>query len=300
MNKMDYRKKIFQLVVLCIIWIFSDGSAQAASLKFDPTTISATNGKTFEVKINVELGSEQATSVDAFITYDSTMFDLGTTPITAGTFFPSTANVTNQPGKVYIAGLVSEGGQYRTDTGTLATITFKPKNTGASSMTFDCTPGVTASDSNIIKNDTNSSDIINCAENNTLKVDVSGASSTPTPTPYGYNGGTPTPTPYGYKGGTPTPTPATLSKTAYDANGNPIKMYDSNGNTISSLSTSGKPVQAYDINGNPIKIYDTNGNPITTGGNLNTLPETGTFENVMKYSLPGGIMLLVGGLLLLL
>lgn len=291
---MDYRKKICQFIVLCVIWGFSHGMVQAASLKFDPATINATNGTPFNVAINVDVGSDQATSVDVFITYDSSMFDLGPTPVTAGTFFPSTANVTNQPGKIYIAGLVSDAGTYRTGNGTLATLSFRPKNNGTSNMTFDCVSGTTASDSNVIKNDTNSSDIIVCTDNNSLAVTVTGTGATATPTPVGYNP-TATPTPYGYKG-TATPIPAKVVTSAYDVNGNPIKMYDANGKVISSLSTTG---QAYDVNGNPIKIYDSNGNLITTGGGPVALPQTGTFDNVMKYSLPGGIMLFIGGFLLL-
>lgn len=243
---MDYLKKITQLFVFCMIFGFSNGLVEAASLKFDPSNINATKGVPFEVKVNVEIGSEQVTSVDVFITYDASMFDLGSTPVTTGGFFPQIANVTNQPGKLYIAGLVVEAGQYRTGTGTVAIINFKPKTTGTSTMSFDCAAGVSG-DSNIVKNDTNSTDIINCAENNTVKVEVGETSSTSTPTPYGYK---------------PSTTPAGGSNTGSNSYTN--------------------------INNGTANTYP------------NRLPETGTLENVMKYSLPGGIMLLIGGLLLFL
>lgn len=248
---MDYLKKIVQLFVFCVIFGFSNGLVHAASLKFDPANISASKGVSFDVKVNVEIGSEQSTSVDAFITYDASMFDLGSTPVTTGGFFPQIANVTNQPGKLYIAGLVTEGGQFRTGTGTLAIINFKPKNTGTATMSFDCASGVSG-DSNIVKNDTNSTDIINCSENNTARVEVGETSATATPTPYGYR---------------PSTAPA---------------------NTTNTGGGSYTPNSYTNVNNGTANTYP------------NRLPETGTFENVMKYSLPGGIMLLVGGLLLFL
>jgi hypothetical protein len=252
---MEYLKKFFQFFVLCVIFGFSSVSAEAASLKFDPNSISASKNGTFDVKINVEVGSEQSTSVDVFISYDASVFDLGTTPVTTGGFFPSIANVTNQPGKLYIAGLVTEAGQYRTGTGTLATITFKPKTTGTSTLSFDCSPGVSG-DSNIVKNDTNSTDIINCSDNNTAKVEIGEGSSSSSSTSTSTSG--PTPTPYGYR-----PPASNTTGTNGGTNG-------SNGGS-----------------------YEGDNRP-------NSLPRTGTFENVMKFSLPGGIMLLVGGLLLFL
>lgn len=251
MIKMDIKKIFPGFVFVCFLLCFSVSKVEAASLKFEPTSLNANLGKNFDIKVNVEAGSEQITSVDVFVTYDSSLMEVtSSSNIVSGNFFQDIASVVNQPGKLYIAGLIRDPGGYRTGSGTLATISFKPKTTGSNTLTFDCTAGST-SDSNIVKNDTNSSDIINCADNNTTVVTIGGAISGTVTTP-----------------GTSSPTPTR--------------------NTTYTATNSGQYISG---------ATNSSGQYIGENGEL---LQSGTLENVMKYGIPGGIMLFIGGLLLFL
>lgn len=200
----------FILGLLLIIPLFNP--LFAATLQFDPTTVNTQAEQTFETKVNVDAGSESITSVDAYVTYDKNVVELQA--VTDGTFFLTVAKDTSQAGRTYIAGMVDDPATAKTGGGTLATLVFKAKTNGSTTLTFDCTPGLTT-DSNITKNDLNATDIIDCPANgrSVITVGTDDSSTQPTPTP-------------------------------------------------SSSSTS--------------------------------LPKTGIFDNVLKYSIPGAVLLLIG------
>lgn len=187
----------YMLVALLVIPIIS--AAEAASLQFDPATVSTTNGSTFEVKVNVNAGSEQVTTIDAYVSFDSSLLEASS--VKNGTFFPTVYSDTSKTGKVYVAGIVDDPATSKTGTGTVATVVFKAKKDGSGTLTFDCTQG-SSTDSNISKNDANATDVIECSANgrSTITVGSGGSSPTNTPTPTTAGGGgtaataTPTPT----------------------------------------------------------------------------------------------------------
>jgi hypothetical protein len=193
------------------------GKIYAATLQFDPATVTTTSGQSFDLNINVNAGSDQITSVDAFILYNSSLFDVSS--ISDGTFFPTVSKDSSQAGKVYVAAMVSDPASSKTGSGTIATIKFKAKSDGSADITFDCTQGSTT-DSNVTKNDLNATDLIQCASNGKATITIgAGGSTTST--------------------NTPTSIPAV---------------------------------------------------------NPTSLPRSGGFDNVVKYSVPGAILLLIGGL----
>lgn len=202
------------------------GNAYAASLSFDPSSVSKNAGEAFDIKVDANAGSDQITSVDAYITYDANVLEVQS--VTNGTFFPTVTKDTSQAGKVYIAGLVDDPATSKTGTGTLATITFKGKTSGSAILAFTCTQGST-SDSNITKNDLNATDIITCSSNGSSAITIGSGSS---------SGGS-----------------------------------SSGGSSSGGSSTSGGTTPA------PTE-----------------LPKSGVFDNVVKYSVPGIILLLLGGI----
>jgi len=204
---------LFIFVLLLIIPLFN--VSFAATLQFDPTAVNTQTDQTFEVKVNVDAGSEEITSVDAYIIYDNNV--IGVQEVRDGTFFLTVAKDTSQAGKAYIAGMVDDPATAKTGSGTIATLVFKAKTNGSTTMTFDCTAGTTT-DSNITKNDLNATDIIQCDGNgrSVIKVGTGGSSSETTQ-----------------------PTPTSTSSTSQ-------------------------------------------------------LPKTGIFDNIIKYSIPGAILLLIG------
>ena len=160
----------------------------AATLLFDPTTITTNPQQTFTVNVNVNAGSDKITSTDAYILYDQNLLEIQS--IANGTFFPTVSKNTTTGGKVYIAGMVNDPATSKTGSGTIATITFKAKANGTVTLRYDCTQGSTT-DSNVTKNDLNATDIIVCANNGTSTVTVETGTSSPTATP-GAGGTNPT------------------------------------------------------------------------------------------------------------
>lgn len=178
------KKLIIQLILFIFVLLVFPllTTVSAAVFFFDPSTVNTQPEQTFEVKVNVDAGSDQITSVDAYILYDSNLLEIQ--KVDDGTFFSTVSKDTSQPDKVYLAGMVDDPATSKSGVGTLATITFKAKTNGSTTLTFDCTPGSTT-DSNISKNDLNATDIIQCESNGKLTITIGNGGSTqqPTPTP---------------------------------------------------------------------------------------------------------------------
>ncbi len=178
-------RKILSLAVLFIVVPIFFGSVNAASLKFDKTTVSGTNGGTFQIAVTVDPGSDPVLSTDVYVTFDSSL--LKANSVAAGTLFPVVTNDISTSGKVYIAGMVSDTASPVTTSGTLATITFQALKDGTGTLAFDCNT------STIVKNDVDTSNILVCSQNNSSVVTIGsggGGSSnntttdnTPTDTP---------------------------------------------------------------------------------------------------------------------
>ncbi len=175
-------KKIFITIFTLsfFFWLYPQVNAQvrAASLKFDKTTATVDVNNTLTVSVVVDPGSDDINSIDAYVTYDATVLEAQS--VANGTYFPTvTNNITS--GKVYVAGMVDDPASSKTGTGTVATITFKGLQAGTVTLAYDCT------NSKIVKNDINATNIITCSENGTATITVgSGSNNSPTssePTP---------------------------------------------------------------------------------------------------------------------
>ncbi len=169
------RKFISILLPIIVFFITASffGLAWAANLKFDKTTISVSNGETFQIAVIVDPSPDAITSTDVYISYDATA--LKATAVSAGSLFPTVTNDISASGKVYIAGLVNDAASSVTSAGTLATITFQALKETTITLSFDC------STSKVIKNDINATNVLNCSANGTSAVTIgSGSSSVPT------------------------------------------------------------------------------------------------------------------------
>lgn len=158
--------KSLSLAVLFIVVPMFFGSVNAASLKFDKTTVSTTNGGTFEIAVTVDPGSDPVLSTDAYVTFDSSL--LKANSVSAGSLFPAVTNDTATSGRVYIAGMVTDTATPVTTSGTLATITFQGLKEGTGTLAFDCNL------SKIIKNDDFTSNVLVCSQNNSSVVTIGG------------------------------------------------------------------------------------------------------------------------------
>lgn len=160
-------------------------TVEAASLQLDPTTITANPNGTFDIKVVVDAGTDQILAIDSYVVYDTA--DLKAEKVTNGTFFPTVfSNIFT--GKVYIAGIVDDPATFKTGSGAVATITFRPLRNASGKLTFYCVDGASDS-SKIIKNDVNSTNIITCSLNGSAPYTI-GTGAAPTVPPGGTAPGT--------------------------------------------------------------------------------------------------------------
>lgn len=204
------KKALFtvMLLLLCLSYgVASFSQVRAAALRFDKTSNSVTSGNTFDVQVVIDPGSEQVTSTDAWIVYDKNI--LTVVSVKDGTYFPTVLNDTTTAGKVYVAGLVNDPTEFKSGVGTVATITFRATTNGNATISYQCDPNATET-SKIIKNDINSTNIIECGANGTQAVTVgsggSGGGGTAPTTAPGQPTSTPFPTTVATITLTPTPT----------------------------------------------------------------------------------------------
>lgn len=192
MNKSIVYKTVFIglmfLMITAIIPVFA--RVEAASLSFNPASVSSSIDKTFDLDVKVDAGSKEVLGVDALLQYDNTK--LRVEGITDGTYLTIGQKDTNESGKVYIAGVVDSPGESVTGAGTLATIKFKVIDGGQSEVKYICEVGET-NESNILENSTDAPDLIDCSANGKATISVAGGSTTGTnPTGTSSSGGTTT------------------------------------------------------------------------------------------------------------
>lgn len=169
-------------------------TSTAATLQFSPKSQAVSLGQTFAVNVDVDAGINRILSTDAQIQFDPNQLDV--VDIRDGNYFevakkayknldtssssPSSAlQFIDKPGEIYIAGILSDPNlPPKTGRGTLATVVFRPRLAGSSTLNFVCVPGETANDSNIANQ--NAADIINCLLNGKAEINV-GEQTTPPP-----------------------------------------------------------------------------------------------------------------------
>ncbi len=155
--------KRYFLSAIIGIFIFAitaslSGVYAAGTLDFDPDSTEVGVDQTFTIDINIDAGTDQIASTDIYIDFDETLVELDT--VTDGDYFP---DVSNQPltGRLYIAGLMENPGEYKEGTGNVAKVTFRAIALGSTSISFDC-DDTESETSKIVQNDANATDIIDC------------------------------------------------------------------------------------------------------------------------------------------
>ncbi|OGK16751.1 hypothetical protein A3H80_01410 [Candidatus Roizmanbacteria bacterium RIFCSPLOWO2_02_FULL_37_19] len=172
------------MIVLFIIPLFS--SAFAATLQFNPSSLSKKTGDTFELEVIVDAGDKQVLSVDALINFDGNVLQVES--ITNGTYLDIGQKDFKNTGKAYIAGVVAGPGVTVTGKGTLAKILFKAKAKGRTNITFICEMGE-KTESNISEASIDATDLIECSQNGQAVVVVDGGDTDRTSTSSGRTGG---------------------------------------------------------------------------------------------------------------
>lgn len=182
-SKIKMRTKfLFLIFYLCfsffIFYFLFPPFAEAASFSLEPQSHTGSVGESFDVQLKINTEGEQTTSADVILLYDENILE--TVTVTGGGFYPQNfKNLTS--GKIYVGGAVQNATESKAGEGLLSTITFKGKSAGTTAARFDCTPGKT-SDSNISKNDSEATDILDCTKLVSGSYTISGGSDGETPT----------------------------------------------------------------------------------------------------------------------
>lgn len=151
----------FLKVLYCVgfvVLFFYVPRVQAAKLEFSPTSGGQPINSTFAVQVQVDTGGVDTTSADALIQFNNTLLSVDS--VSYGSFYKTVLH-SESNGVLSISGMVDPGG-VANGTGMLATVNFKALTNGTAQLTFSCTADRT-DDSNISKNDQDSTDIIDCS-----------------------------------------------------------------------------------------------------------------------------------------
>jgi len=179
MNKV-IKNTVLILLGFVILTVVGVARVEAASLMFDPESSDIEEGETFSVDITIDAETKQVAGTDIYITYDSSIVSLQS--VTGGDYFPLVSNIPTAD-KLYISGVIANQGEYKTGTGTVATLVFKGDAEGTTNLEFTCDLTQTET-SKINQNDINASNIIDCSTltPHTVTVGGGGTSATTTPT----------------------------------------------------------------------------------------------------------------------
>ncbi len=173
-------QKVYIHVLFIFFAVFAFGalaqSAHAASLDFDPTSVTANVDGTFSVKVTIDTGSDKSPSSTVIVSYDSEIIE----PVSAanGTFFADSTDDEDTSGRVSFFGFNNDPEAAKSGKGTVATITFKGVKEGTSKLEFICDSSNSSDTSTIEKDDIDATNIISCGQNGTASVTIGAASDT--------------------------------------------------------------------------------------------------------------------------
>lgn len=196
------------IVLFLIVGTVSAQNVSAATMEFNPASGAYNADETFTVKVLVDTQSQNTTSADAVIQFDSSLLSVDS--VTNGTFYPTVLHSENS-GTLVVSGIVNTVDAVVSGKGELATITFKALTSGTAQVKFDCTQGQ-LNDSNVSKAATNNEseiDILTCSSLVGASYTISGSGSGNTPTPTENGSATATPNANGVVTATPTSIPNT-------------------------------------------------------------------------------------------
>ncbi len=150
------------------------GTVKAASLTFDPPSVSTPSAQTFNVNVDINAGTTEVNSATIYVLYDQNLLQVQS--VSAGTYFPTvTPDYTTTPGKVVIIAMENDPSVVASGSGTIATIAFSGLTNGSGTLSFDCQQ---SSGNTSLITDINNNNVINCAQNGTSAITIGTGVST--------------------------------------------------------------------------------------------------------------------------
>lgn len=139
--KLKFKIFTFWLVILisafCILHSPTKANA-AASLSLSPATKTVEIGGSLSLTVNIDTGGVNSDAADVIVTYDSAKLTI-VSSVLGNLYDNNIKNDTSVAGKITLRATSSAGNYYK-GSGSFATITFQPKETGTTSVDFYFTP----------------------------------------------------------------------------------------------------------------------------------------------------------------
>lgn len=163
------------ILLLSLFFLFlTVGPVQAvpASVSFEPSTSNVKVNEIVELNINMYTGNEAVASSDIKINYDETLLEPIINQTKNGSIFQHVDAKIISPGTLYLYGIQEDKELMQPAQGTIATISFKALKEGNSQLSFECDPLQNTS-SQIIKNNADFENIINCTSTLSHRAEIS-------------------------------------------------------------------------------------------------------------------------------
>ncbi len=138
-----------------------DTNDSRASLSFEPVNTTLSLGDFGEIYVNIFTENQSVISTDIWITYDPAIIQ-PILPAKGNKLFESTEARIVSPGKLYVYGIRRDTMTAGSANGAITSLKFKALKEGSTKLTFEC-PTLGTTRSQIIKNDKELSNIIDCA-----------------------------------------------------------------------------------------------------------------------------------------
>jgi hypothetical protein len=163
------------------LFLAAPAKAQAASFELSPQSLTINKDAEFNINLYLNTGGKLINAIDSLLNFPTNLLEVK--DISFSSRFPTNIkSYNNSTGKIEIHSAAFSVSDISSSNGTVATIKFKTKAEGTTSVYFTCNPGQTT-DSNILESGT-SNDIIDCNANKGGEYKIQeGASPTPSPTP---------------------------------------------------------------------------------------------------------------------
>ena len=180
--------RAFSFTVLLFLMLVSANPVQAAgtgSFVWSAASASVVNGTTSSVSLSISTGASQTTGADVYLNYDPTAVDIQGITFTGNPYAQNFSTIDTTLGHIKLTSSYTDVVSSFTGTQTYAQISYKAKQSGATSFAFQCTVDRT-NDTNITEKGT-SADIVDCASLSAFSLTITNpaanATATPTPTP---------------------------------------------------------------------------------------------------------------------
>jgi len=176
------RPTIFLYFLFILFAVSAKAAVAGPKFTLTPATSTVKAGETVNVTVGIATGDVKSTMYDVVLTFDATKVDLTTAVLDsfASSDYDMAKTIDNATGK-FTANIYSKNTIFdqKTFNGNLLKLTFTGKVAGNSTIAFVCTSG-SYNDSNILyvtNNGKDSVDKVNCSENDTATLTVSGTST---------------------------------------------------------------------------------------------------------------------------